>query len=126
MQQIGRNVFTIVSLFITNLFFFLSFIFVRHLAQSNYITAKEYAQYEYLASQVLVNLFGDYLDKFEFRFVSDKSTIDTCIERIRKRNRPGEEKITRDYLESLEQLHESFFASLAENFKINVYFKRIE
>lgn len=37
--------------------------------------------------------------------------VDTCVERIHKRNRPGEENIQRDYLQRLDDAHKQWLES---------------
>lgn len=41
--------------------------------------------------------------------MSNHGTIDLCLERIRLRNRAGEELITHAYLENLEKFHTTYF-----------------
>lgn len=108
-----------------SMFFFLRFVFVRHLLLDQYISDEDYKLYVQISNDILDNLFEHHLDKFVFRFVSNSTTIDTCLDRIHKRNRPGEEKITRKYLESLEQLHSSFFTSLFEIYEARELFNRV-
>ena len=44
--------------------------------------------------------------------------VDTCVERIHKRNRPGEENIQRDYLQRLDDAHKQWLESPAYEQKV--------
>jgi deoxyadenosine/deoxycytidine kinase len=41
-------------------------------------------------------------------YIYVQTSVDTCLERIAKRNRTGEENIERDYLEKLHKQHEEW------------------
>jgi deoxyadenosine/deoxycytidine kinase len=44
--------------------------------------------------------------------------VDTCVERIHKRNRPGEENIQKDYLQRLDDAHKQWLESPAYEQKV--------
>ena len=48
-------------------------------------------------------------------FIDLRPPIDVCMERLKERNRPGEEKITKEYQLGLQKKHDEFFAGDAVN-----------
>ncbi len=46
---------------------------------------------------------------FYFHSASSEDNVGECLKRIRLRNRPGEELITREYLDLIEKANEQFY-----------------
>merc|ERR1712054_196494 len=68
-----------------------------------------YMVYYHEFSMIVKNLYLIYID----------SSIKVCFERIKKRNRDGEEKITLDYLEILENHHREWLTGKSDVLILN-------
>ena len=65
----------------------------------------EYAAYSYQHTQAALD--SPYVDKYIYL----KTSVDTCLQRIKQRGRKGEEGIDATYLTHLQKLHETWMAT---------------
>lgn len=79
-------------------------IFEKMLYDNKQITEIEHKMYK-----LLYNFYQDYVRSHSRNIIVYlKSTPETCMKRVQKRNRQGEEKITLEYLENLNKYHDDW------------------
>lgn len=88
-------------------------IFVEMLKDAKMMDERHYNVYK-LIWEFLDSTWEQVLPTRPNAYVLLDAGIDTCMERIEKRNRPGEDKITSDYQQKLREKHHQFFDMIEE------------
>lgn len=98
----------------------------KHPADSLFIMERSYLTDRYVFAKILhedkkmndmeLDIYLRWYDHFTSKFPIKQiiwlnTDVDTCVERIHRRNRPGEENIARDYLERLHKAHSDWLES---------------
>ena len=100
---------------------FLFFLFPRFVFASNIkhkFSKAEYSHYNYFISLATEAFVYPNAKCIKLVPLSNPNTVDVCLSRIRARNRPGEEKITRRYLEDLEYWHTIYFKRMCLQYSL--------